>query len=67
MHSATMFAWWGLFSWIPSYLTRPVADGGAGLSLMRSSIWIALMQAGMWLGYVSFGFVADRIGGSRVS
>ena len=62
MHSATMFAWWGLFSWIPSYLTRPVADGGAGLSLMRSSIWIALMQAGMWLGYVSFGFVADRIG-----
>jgi MFS family permease len=29
---------------------------------MRSSIWIALMQAGMWLGYVSFGFVADRIG-----
>jgi len=62
MHSATMFAWWGLFSWIPSYLTRPVADGGAGLSLMRSSIWIALMQIGMWLGYVSFGFVADRIG-----
>ena len=62
MHSATMFAWWGLFSWIPSYLTRPVADGGAGLSLMRSSIWIALMQVGMWLGYVSFGFVADRVG-----
>jgi MFS family permease len=62
MHSATMFAWWGLFSWIPSYLTRPVANGGAGLSLMRSSIWIALMQVGMWLGYVSFGFVADRIG-----
>jgi MFS family permease len=62
MHSATMFAWWGLFSWIPSYLTRPVAAGGAGLSLMRSSIWIALMQVGMWLGYVSFGFVADRVG-----
>jgi MFS family permease len=62
MHSATMFAWWGLFSWIPSYLTRPIAEGGAGLSLMRSSVWIALMQAGMWLGYVSFGFVADRIG-----
>ena len=62
MHSATMFAWWGLFSWIPSYLTRPVADGGAGLSLVRSSIWIALMQIGMWLGYVSFGFVADRVG-----
>ena len=62
MNAATMFGWWGLFAWIPSYLTRPVAEGGAGLSLVRSSIWIVLMQVGMWLGYVSFGFVSDRVG-----
>ena len=24
MNAATMFAWWGLFTWIPSYLGRPV-------------------------------------------
>jgi MFS family permease len=62
MNAATMFGWWGLFSWIPSYLTRPIAQGGAGLSIGRSSLWIALMQVGMWLGYVSFGFVADTVG-----
>ena len=62
MNAATMFAWWGLFSWIPSFLARPIDQGGAGLSLLRSSTWIVLMQVGMWLGYVSFGFIADRVG-----
>jgi MFS family permease len=65
MNAATMFAWWGLFSWIPSFLGRPVDQGGAGLSLLRSSTWIVLMQGGMWLGYVSFGFIADRAGRKR--
>lgn len=65
MNAATMFAWWGLFSWIPSFLARPIDQGGAGLSLLRSSTWIVLMQVGMWLGYVSFGFIADRVGRRR--
>ncbi len=62
MNTLTMFAWWGLFTWIPSYLGRPVAEGGAGLSLVKSSLWIGLMQVGMWLGYVSFGIVSDAVG-----
>jgi MFS family permease len=65
MNAATMFAWWGLFTWIPSYLGRPVEDGGAGLSILRTSTWIILMQVGMWLGYVTFGFIADWIGRKR--
>jgi MFS family permease len=65
MNAATMFAWWGLFTWIPSYLARPAAEGGAGLSLLRTSTWIILMQAGMWLGYVSYGFLSDRFGRRR--
>jgi MFS family permease len=65
MNAATMFAWWGLFTWIPSYLSRPVEDGGAGLSILRTSTWIILMQVGMWLGYVTFGFIADWIGRKR--
>jgi MFS family permease len=65
MNAATMFAWWGLFAWIPSYLARPAAEGGAGLSLLRTSTWIILMQAGMWLGYVSYGFLSDRFGRRR--
>jgi MFS family permease len=65
MNATTMFAWWGLFSWIPSYLARPATEGGAGLSIVQSSTWIVAMQAGMWLGYVSFGFISDAVGRKR--
>ena len=62
MNAATMFAWWGLFTWIPSYLGRTVEQGGAGLSIVGTSTWIVMMQVGMWLGYVSFGFISDAVG-----
>jgi MFS family permease len=60
--AATMFGWWGLFTWIPSFLGSPAAEGGAGLSIVRTSAWVVVMQAGMWLGYVTFGAIADRVG-----
>ena len=62
MGAALLFAYWGLFTWIPAYLSSPVEQGGAGLGLVRSSAWIAPMQIGAFLGYNLFGFVADRIG-----
>lgn len=62
MNAGTMFAWWGLFTWIPSYLALPPAEGGWGMSVVKSATWIVIMQSGMWLGYVSFGFISDRIG-----
>jgi len=62
MNSAALFAWWGLFTWIPPYLALPVEQGGRGLTVAASSVWIIVMQAGMWLGYVSFGFVSDALG-----
>jgi len=62
MNAGTMFAWWGLFTWIPAYLGLPAEQGGMGLSVVKTSTWIIVMQAGMWLGYVSFGFICDRIG-----
>jgi MFS family permease len=65
MNSAALFGWWGLFTWIPSYLALPVARGGRGLSLAASSTWIIAMQAGMWLGYVTFGFISDVVGRKR--
>ncbi len=64
-NAGTMFAWWGLFTWIPPYLSLPVESGGAGLDIMRTSTWIILMQVGTWLGYVSFGVISDRIGRKR--
>ncbi len=62
MNAATMFAYWGLFTWIPSYLGLSRADGGMGLDIVKTSTWILVMQAGMWLGYVSFGFICDKAG-----
>jgi MFS family permease len=62
MNTCTLFAWWGFYLWLPSYLTQSPAQGGVGLQLVSSSAFILVMQAGMWCGYVTFGFVSDRIG-----
>jgi MFS family permease len=62
MNAATMFAWWGLFTWIPAYLGLPRSEGGMGLDVVRTSAWIVVMQVGMWFGYISFGFICDRLG-----
>jgi MFS family permease len=60
--SCVLFAYWGLFTWIPSYLSSPVARGGAGMSVLQSTGWIVPMQVGSFLGYTLFGFLADRFG-----
>ncbi|HXF05020.1 MAG TPA: MFS transporter [Blastocatellia bacterium] len=62
MNASSMFAWWGLFTWIPPFLALPPEKGGAGLSIVQTSTWVILMQAGMWVGYVTFGFISDSIG-----
>jgi MFS family permease len=62
MNTCTLFAWWGFYLWLPSYLIQPASQGGVGLELMSSSAFILVMQAGMWVGYVTFGFVSDRVG-----
>ncbi|MBI4165452.1 MAG: MFS transporter [Acidobacteria bacterium] len=66
MNAAALFGWWGLFTWIPSFLALPAEQGGRGLTLATSSTWIMVMQAGMWLGYVSFGFFSDLLGRRRI-
>ncbi|HWI19901.1 MAG TPA: MFS transporter [Vicinamibacterales bacterium] len=62
MNAATMFAWWGLNLWVPSYLSLPTTQGGVGLSTETMSCFIIAMQVGMWLGYVTFGFISDAFG-----
>ncbi len=60
--TVVLFAYWGLFTWIPAYLASPVANGGAGMGVVRSAGWIIPMQMGAFLGYVLFGVLADRFG-----
>ncbi len=58
-----LFAWWGLFVWIPPYLSLPVAQGGRGFSVLRTAtLLIVLNLFGMFPGYISFGWVADHLG-----
>src|SRR5882724_5236832 len=61
-----MFAWWGLFTWIPPYLSLPVEQGGRGFGVMgTTTLLVVLNLAGMFPGYASFGWVADAIGRRR--
>jgi MFS family permease len=65
MNACTMFAYWGFNTWAPTFLAAPPAQGGAGLAVSRMAAYIVVMQAGTWLGYVTFGFVADKVGVKR--
>src|SRR6202162_3725438 len=37
MNAFGMFGYWGLFTWIPAYLSLPVSQGGRGLSLVKTT------------------------------
>ncbi|HET7747890.1 MAG TPA: MFS transporter [Terriglobales bacterium] len=58
-----LFAWWGLFTWIPPYLSLPVSQGGRGFGVMSTTALLLFLNlAGMFPGYLTFGWVADRLG-----
>jgi len=65
MNAATLFAWWGLFTWTPRFLSLPIAQGGHGLSIVNTSTWTIVMQLGTFAGYLSFGALAARFGTKR--
>ena len=65
MNACTMFGWWGFNLWLPGYLSLPTAQGGRGLSAATMASFIMAMQVGMWLGYVTFGFISDSLGRKR--
>jgi MFS family permease len=65
MNACTMFGWWGLNLWIPAYLSMPTAQGGVGLSTTAMASFVVAMQVGMWIGYVTFGFISDSVGRKR--
>lgn len=52
-----MSAYWFTYSWLPTYLANE-----RGLALIGSTIGIIIIQCGDFMGYTSFGFVAERLG-----
>ncbi|HEU0108165.1 MAG TPA: MFS transporter, partial [Vicinamibacteria bacterium] len=65
MNACGMFGYWGLFTWIPAYLSLPVEEGGRGFGLIKTTTWLIVMGVGKWLGYALFGFFADAVGRRR--
>jgi MFS family permease len=63
--SAVQFAYWGIFFWLPAFLARPIAQGGAGMGIVGSFGWIIPVQIGAYFGYLTFGFIADLLGRRR--
>ena len=62
MNAFSMFAYWGLFYWIATYLSNPISQGGRGLNIAKTTVWLIVMGVGKWFGYTLFGFVADVLG-----
>jgi MFS family permease len=52
-----MSAYWFTYSWMPGYLQLQ-----RNFTLTKSALWILDTQAGGFLGYFFFGFVADKLG-----
>ena len=52
-----MSAYWLTYSWMPGYLHME-----RNLTLAKSAFWILVTQTGGFLGYLLFGFIADKFG-----
>jgi MFS family permease len=52
-----MSAYWYTYSWLPTYLAKE-----RGLAAIGSTIGIIIIQCGDFLGYTSFGYVAEKLG-----
>jgi len=66
MNTFGMFAWWGLFTWVPAYLELPVSQGGRDFQMFGVTLFLVILNlAGMLPGYLLFGVFADRFGRKR--
>ncbi|GAA4864408.1 MFS transporter [Pseudonocardia benzenivorans] len=61
MSLVTTLAWWGISTWVPLYVSGVAAGQGHSASAWASGAGM-IYNAGAILGYVAFGFLADRFG-----
>src|SRR5262249_53577694 len=44
MNMFGMFGWWGLFTWIPPYLSLPVEQGGRGFGALSTTTLLVFLN-----------------------
>jgi len=52
-----MSAYWLTYSWMPGYLHNE-----RNFTMTKSALWILVTQTGGFLGYFTFGYLADKLG-----
>lgn len=52
-----MFSYWMFWSWIPVFLSQE-----RGFTVVKSAEWLASTQIGAFLGYISYGYLQDKLG-----
>lgn len=65
MNGCVLFAYWGLNTFLPSFLMAPPEKGGPGLGRDLMSVLVAANQFGTWTGFLTFGVVSDWVGRRR--
>jgi MFS family permease len=61
MSLVTTLGWWGISTWVPAYVADVAAASGHGAAAWASRAGM-IYNAGAIVGYVAFGFIADRVG-----
>ncbi len=52
-----LIAYWGSTTWLPTFLVKE-----RGLDVSTMTIFVVVLNIGMFIGYNAFGYLADRIG-----
>ena len=58
--ACALTGYWGTNTWLPTYLVRE-----RGLDPSAMTMFLIVMNVGMFVGYQAFGYLADRIGAKR--
>jgi MFS family permease len=58
--SCALIAYWGVNTWVPTFLVKE-----RGMDIANMSMFIVMLNVGMFAGYQFFGFLADKIGGRK--
>ncbi|HUA51048.1 MAG TPA: MFS transporter [Candidatus Sulfotelmatobacter sp.] len=58
--SFALIGYWGVNSWVPTFLVTE-----RGMDIGKMSLFVAMLNTGMFIGYQVFGFLAYKLGGRK--